>query len=94
MVALIAGLRITANSRNFKTSMTRLNGMREPTKRRSRYTAMIASRVLPMAIPDVVFLGLAVWMFYRSATDSADQGRGPGDLIWDLIERFGHKEAA
>ena len=47
-----------------------------------------------MAIPDVVFLGLAVWMFYRSATDRADQGRGPGDLIWDLIERFGHKEAA
>jgi lipopolysaccharide export system permease protein len=47
-----------------------------------------------MAIPDVVFLGLAVWMFYRSATDRSDQGRGPGDLIWDLIERFGHKEAA
>jgi lipopolysaccharide export LptBFGC system permease protein LptF len=47
-----------------------------------------------MAIPDMVFLGLAVWMFYRSATDRADQGRGPGDLIWDLIERFGHKEAA
>jgi hypothetical protein len=47
-----------------------------------------------MAIPDLVFLGLAVWMFYRSATDRADQGRGPGDLIWDLIEHFGHKEAA
>jgi lipopolysaccharide export system permease protein len=47
-----------------------------------------------MAIPDLVFLGLAVWMFYRSATDSSDQGRGPGDLLWDLIERFGHKEAA
>lgn len=47
-----------------------------------------------MAIPDVVFLALAVWMFYRSATDRADQGRGPGDFIWDLIERFGHQEAA
>ncbi len=47
-----------------------------------------------MAIPDFVFLVLAVWMFYRSATDTSDQGRGPGDLIWDLIERFGHKEAA
>ncbi len=47
-----------------------------------------------MAIPDLVFLALAVWMFYRSATDTSDQGRGPGDLIWDLIERFGHKEAA
>jgi hypothetical protein len=33
-------------------------------------------------------------MFYRSATDTSDQGRGPGDLIWDLIERYGHKEAA
>jgi lipopolysaccharide export system permease protein len=47
-----------------------------------------------MAIPDLVFLALAVWMFYRSATDRADQGRGPGDLIWDIIERLGHKEAA
>lgn len=47
-----------------------------------------------MAIPDLVFLGLALWMFYRSASDRADQGRGPGDLIWDLIEHFGRKEAA
>ena len=47
-----------------------------------------------MAIPDLVFLWLAVWMFYRSAADISDQGRGPGGLIWDLIERFGHKEAA
>jgi lipopolysaccharide export system permease protein len=47
-----------------------------------------------MAIPDLVFLALAIWMFYRSATDTSDQGRGPGDLIWDLIERFVHKEAA
>ncbi|HZO81936.1 MAG TPA: LPS export ABC transporter permease LptF [Candidatus Binataceae bacterium] len=47
-----------------------------------------------MAIPDVVFAALAVWMFYRSATDRADQGRGPGDLIWDLIEHYGRREAA
>ncbi len=47
-----------------------------------------------MAIPDVVFVALAVWLFYRSATDKADQSRGPGDLMWDLIERFGRKEAA
>lgn len=47
-----------------------------------------------MAIPDLVFAGLAVWMFYRSATDRADQGRGPGDFIWDLIEHYGRKEAA
>lgn len=50
--------------------------------------------LVAMAIPDLVFLGLAVWMFYRSATDTSDQGRGPGDLLWDLIERFGRKEAA
>jgi lipopolysaccharide export system permease protein len=54
----------------------------------------LLNAVCAMAIPDVVFLLLAVWMFYRSATDSSDQGRGPGDLIWDLIERYGHKEAA
>src|SRR5438552_10373304 len=54
MVALIAVLKITAKRRNFKTSMTRLNGMREPLKRRSRYTAVIASSVLPMVIPEVV----------------------------------------
>jgi lipopolysaccharide export system permease protein len=50
--------------------------------------------LVAMAIPDMVFLALAVWMFYRSATDTSNQGRGPGDLIWDLIERFGRKEAA
>src|SRR5438128_10498242 len=54
IVALIAVLRITAKRRNFSTSMTRLNGMREPMNRRSRYTAVIASSVLPTAIPDVV----------------------------------------
>jgi lipopolysaccharide export system permease protein len=54
----------------------------------------ILNALAAMAIPDLVFLGLAVWMFYRSATDTSDQGRGPGDLLWDLIERFGHKEAA
>lgn len=54
----------------------------------------ILNALAAMSIPDLVFLGLAVWMFYRSATDTSDQGRGPGDLLWDLIERFGHKEAA
>src|SRR5438552_18484921 len=57
MVALIAVLKITAKRRNFKTSMTRLNGMREPLKRRSRYTAVIASSVLPMAIPKEIGRG-------------------------------------
>jgi lipopolysaccharide export system permease protein len=47
-----------------------------------------------MAIPDVAFALLAVWMFHRSATDRADQGRGPGDFVWDLIEHYGRREAA
>ncbi len=41
-----------------------------------------------MSIPDLVFIVLAVWLFYRSATDKGDEGRGPGDFIWDFIERF------
>jgi lipopolysaccharide export system permease protein len=48
-----------------------------------------------MSIPDVVFAVLALWLFHRSATDRADQSRGPGDAIWDLVERIGpHREAA
>lgn len=48
-----------------------------------------------MSIPDVVFTVLALWLFHRSATDRADQSRGPGDAIWDLVERIGpHREAA
>lgn len=50
---------------------------------RGKLDALIA-----MAIPDVVFAVLAIWMFYRSANDRGDQGRGPGDLVWDVIERF------
>jgi lipopolysaccharide export system permease protein len=41
-----------------------------------------------MAIPDLLFALLALWLFVRSAGDLADQGRGPGDIIWDLVERF------
>ncbi|HEY6420112.1 MAG TPA: LPS export ABC transporter permease LptF [Candidatus Binataceae bacterium] len=41
-----------------------------------------------MSIPDLVFVVLAVWLFYRSASDKGDEGRGPGDFIWDFIERF------
>ena len=43
---------------------------------------------LAMSIPDVVFMALAVWFFYRAASDKGDQGRGPGDVIWDLVERY------
>lgn len=44
--------------------------------------------MLAMAIPDLVFIALAVWLFVRAAEDHGNQGRGPGDVIWDLIERF------
>jgi len=41
-----------------------------------------------MSIPDIIFMALAFWFFYRAATDKGDQGRGPGDVIWDLVERY------
>jgi lipopolysaccharide export system permease protein len=43
---------------------------------------------IAMSIPDLIFTALAVWLFLRAAADRGDQGRGPGDFIWDLIERF------
>src|SRR5438034_11057085 len=74
MVALIAVLRITAKRRNFSTSMTRLNGMREPMNRRSRYTAVIASSVLPTAIPDVVENGTLVNREFASSAPRKTPG--------------------
>jgi lipopolysaccharide export system permease protein len=50
---------------------------------RARLNAFFA-----MSIPDLIFAVLAVRLFLRSATDRGDQGRGGGDLLWDLIERF------
>ena len=48
-----------------------------------------------MSMPDFVFAVLAISLFLRSAADRGDQGRGPGDLMWDLVERYGRwKEAA
>lgn len=47
-----------------------------------------------MAIPDVVFIALAVWLFVRAAEDRGNEGRGPGDIIWDLIERFERSRSA
>jgi lipopolysaccharide export system permease protein len=41
-----------------------------------------------MAIPDVVFAALAIWLFVRAAEDRGNEGRGPGDILWDLIERY------
>ncbi len=47
-----------------------------------------------MSIPDIVFTVLAIWLFYRAASDRGNQGRGPGDLIWDLVERYERSRAA
>ncbi len=44
--------------------------------------------LLAMSFPNVVFAILAIWLFYRAASDRGDQGRGPGDLIWDFVERL------
>ncbi len=41
-----------------------------------------------MSIPDVVFLVLAVWLFVRAAQDKGNQGRGPGDFLWEFVERY------
>ena len=50
---------------------------------------------IAMSIPDIVFTILAVTLFLRSAADRGDQGRGPGDVLWELVERYGRwKEAA
>ena len=46
------------------------------------------------SIPDIFFAVLAIWLFHRSATDRADQSRGPGDAIWDLVERIGPRREA
>jgi lipopolysaccharide export system permease protein len=55
----------------------------ETLAQRGRLNSWIA-----MSIPDVVFMVLALWFFYRAASDKGDQGRGPGDIIWDLVERY------
>jgi len=54
----------------------------------------VLNAFVAMAIPNVVFAALAIWMFMRSAEDLGDQGRSPGDLIWDLIDRFGRSRPA
>jgi lipopolysaccharide export system permease protein len=47
-----------------------------------------------MSIPDVIFAVLAVWLFMRSAADKGDQGRGVGDFLWDIIERYERRRDA
>jgi lipopolysaccharide export LptBFGC system permease protein LptF len=50
---------------------------------------------IAMSIPDLVFTVLAVSLFLRSASDRGEQGRGPGDALWELVERYGRwKDAA
>ena len=44
--------------------------------------------IVAMSIPDVAFIALASWMFVRAAQDRGNQGRGPGDVVWDLVERL------
>ena len=57
---------------------------------RGRLDSMVA-----MSIPDIFFAVLALGLFLRSAADRGDQGRGPGDVLWEMVERYGHwKEAA
>jgi lipopolysaccharide export system permease protein len=55
----------------------------ETLAQRGKIDAFIA-----MSLPDLAFIALAFWLFTRAATDRGDQGRGPGDLIWDLVERY------
>jgi lipopolysaccharide export system permease protein len=54
----------------------------------------LVNAFVAMSIPDVAFAVLAVWAFQRAAQDRGNQGRGPGDVVWDLFERIGRKEAA
>lgn len=49
---------------------------------------------MALSIPDVVFAIITAILFYRSATDRADQGRGLGDLFWDLMDRLGQRQEA
>jgi hypothetical protein len=49
---------------------------------------------IAMAMPDLVFLVLAVWLFIRAAQDKGNQGRGPGDILWEFVERYEKNRAA
>ncbi len=50
--------------------------------------------ILAMSLPDIAFAGLAAWMFYRAANDLTNLGRGPLDIVWDLLERLAPKREA
>ncbi len=54
----------------------------------------VLNAFVAMAIPDLVFIALAIWLFIRAANDRGNEGRGPGDFVWDLIERFERSRSA
>ena len=49
---------------------------------------------IAMSLPDLVFVVLALWLFIRAASDRGNQGRGPGDLLWDMVERYERSRVA
>ncbi|HUA33669.1 MAG TPA: LPS export ABC transporter permease LptF [Candidatus Binataceae bacterium] len=61
----------------------------ETLAQRGKLNAFVA-----MSLPDIAFVILAIWLFTRAASDRGDQGRGPGDFIWDLVERYERGRAA
>ncbi len=54
----------------------------------------VLNAFIAMAIPDVVFVALGIWLFIRAAEDRGNEGRGPGDIVWDMIERFERSRGA
>jgi lipopolysaccharide export system permease protein len=54
----------------------------------------VLNAFVAMAIPDAVFIALAIWLFIRAAEDRGNESRGPGDIIWDLVERFERSRSA
>jgi lipopolysaccharide export system permease protein len=47
-----------------------------------------------MSLPDAAFAILAAALFLRAARDRGDQGRGAGDFLWDVIERYDRRREA
>ncbi len=54
----------------------------------------VLNAFIAMAIPDIVFIALAVWLFVRAAEDRGNESSGPGDIIWNMIERFERSRGA
>ena len=48
----------------------------------------------PDLLLKILFAALAVWLFVRAASDKGNQGRGPGDVLWDFVERYGRSRQA